>query len=476
MELTQAVSRAEGLTQEDAATVYNLVKTWKKHYRKNIQRDEYYLGHVRVKDLGISVQKSIARKLDPHVDWAAKCVDYWADRVQYDGISTTDEPTSQILGRIFSENDMKNLTHMVASSALKHSCAFFTVTQELDWQGQPHTVISGYPATAAAATWSAQKKRISSGMVIVETKKFGNTRKPTLINVFTDTHVIELALTDVGWVANYTEHSMQRVPMEFVAYHATLDNPFGRSRISRTVRNLVDDAQREMLNMSVAASFAAAPQKYLLGTNQETIEALSKSPFGAYIGSIFAATPNANGNAPQFGQLTQLSMQPHTEYMRQLAAQFSNATGVPTSSLGVISDANPTSADAIRANKEDAVVDIQHFVNRYKRTLASVATMVISCEENTSYFEAQNKTRDVMVSFANPAMPSIVSQSDAVVKQLSVLDWMKFSPVVLKELGYSDDQRVQLLSDMRKYQATQGQTQPILGEYQKVVQNENNPS
>lgn len=87
--LGMEISQADGLMPEDAAVVRTLVDTWSEHYQRNRLRDRYYRGHVRVKDLGISVQKELVRKLDPRVDWAAKCVDWWADRVQYEGVTLT---------------------------------------------------------------------------------------------------------------------------------------------------------------------------------------------------------------------------------------------------------------------------------------------------------------------------------------------------------------------------------------------------
>lgn len=47
-------------------------------------------------------------------------------------------------------------------------------------------------------------------------------------------------------------------------------------------------------------------------------------------------------------------------------------------------------------------------------------------------------------------MPSVVSQSDAMVKMISVLPWLAESDVALEELGFSDDQIQRLRSDRAK--------------------------
>lgn len=456
------VAGAEGLDPADAEVVASLVDTWHDRYPRNALRDRYYRGHVRVKDIGISVQKDVARKLDPRVDWAAKCVDWWADRVQYEGVTLTDaaDGAQEALDGILSGNAAKQLVHLTASASLRHGCAFLAVTLGDEGAGEQPVLISGYPATAASAAWSQERRRITAGMVVVATERprGGATRRPVLIDVLTDTDVITLSRASGRWVASYAPHSMGRCPMVCVAYHPTLDNPFGRSRITRSVMNYVDDAQRELLNMTVAAAFAAAPQKFLMNASKEALESIKASPFGAYIGSIFAATPARDGSTPQYGQLSQGSMQPHVDYMRSLAAQFSGSTGVPLSSLGVVSD-NPSSAEAIYASKEDAVVDIQHYVDGWKRAVREVCRMAWATRQDVGYQEAAGELGTISAHFRNPSMPSVVSQSDAMVKQISAIPWLADSDVALRELGYDDEQIAQLRGDRRRSQASS-----VLGE------------
>lgn len=452
MRITGAIAKARGLAPGDARIVGDLVAEWQDHYQRNRLRDAYYYGHVKVKDLGVSVSPTLMRKIDPHVDWAAKCVDWWGDRVQFDGVTADDARAGELLEQVFYENDAKNLMRKAVSVALRHSCSFLTVTEDADTHD---TVVSAYPATAASALWDEARKRIRAGLVVVESDKprGSSTRYPKAVNVFTEGALIELRRDGGGpWRAGYVRNGLGRVPMEPVVYHPTLERPFGRSRITRTVMALVDDAQREMANMTAAAAFAAAPQKYLLNTDKETARALAESPFAAYIGSLLVATQGRNGQSPQFGQLAQLSMQPHMDYMRSLAAQFSGATGVPLSSLGVVTD-NPSSAEAIYAGKEDAVVDIQAFVDGCKRSLANVALMVLANEEGATFKEVRDRHITVDVHFRKPDRPSVVSQSDAMVKQIGALPWLADSDIALREFGYDDEQVHQLRSDRRRSQA-----------------------
>lgn len=344
---------------------------------------------------------------------------------------------------------------MATSAALRHSFSLLEVTSGDPGQGEPDVAISGYPATAASAVWDDAKKRLSSALVIVATRRERGsaTRRPTLAHVMTDDALIVLAEgPSRRWEAEYRPHGMGRAPVVPLVYHPTLARPLGRSRITAKVRSCVDDALRELANMAVAAAFSAAPQKYLLGADKTTIDKLAETPFAAYIGSMFMATQGRSGNTPQYGQLSQMSMEPHAQYMRILAADFAGATGVPLSSMGVVTD-NPSSADTIRAAKEDAIVDIQAYVDGCKRSLVQVFRMALAAISGRSYAEQLRDGGSVSVEFANPAMPSIVSQPDAVTKQVQSFPWMADSDVPLRELGYSDEQVTQLRSDRIRYES-----------------------
>ena len=179
---------------------------------------------------------------------------------------------------------------------------------------------------------------------------------------------------------------------------------------NRAVMSITDSAVREALRTEVGAEFYTSPQKYILGSDEGLLD--GKDKWEAYIGNILAITRDEDGNSPQVGMFSQGSMQPHTEYMRSLAARFSGETSIPISELGVIHD-NPASAEAIYAAKE---------------------SLVCEAEEN-------------------PARPSLVSQADAITKVISALPWVAESEVALEEFGFNDNQIRRLRDDKRKAEA-----------------------
>lgn len=450
-QITEAAASAKQLKPEDAELVRKLVAIWRQKLTRNQLRDRYYLSHVKTKDLGVAIAPEMRGKIKARIDWPAKAVDYLAARSQFDGFTTSDSMRTQELMQIAQANHLKLLYRKAVISELKHCCAALTVTA-----GDNGPVISAYPMTACALMWDDALKEVKAGLVVAESKKApgSNVRKPTMYKLFTRDALVTIRCVGMGqvWIANYAYHSMGRPLIEPMAYRPTLERPFGRSRITRTVMSLTDDAQREKERSEIAAEFAAYPQKYLLGTDRTTIP--KDSRYAAYIGAILEVTKGEGDTVPTFGQLSQLSMQPHIDYMRSLAAQFSGATNVPLSALGVVSD-NPSSAEAIYAAKEDLVIDAQALNADNGRALVNIAMMALAIQDNSDFNTVRNSGVAIEARFKNPAMPSVVSQSDAMVKQISVLPWLAESDVALEELGYNEEQIQRLHADRARWQGMQ---------------------
>lgn len=439
-EIPKAIAGAAGLRPQDAGRVRSLMELYQRKLVRNVLRDRYYEMHAKPRDLGISVPPNL-RRLEQVVGWPAKAVDALANRSQFDGFVCPDEEVTAQLQDIVAANNLKRRYRKAVKSELKHSVSFLTVTARED--GSP--MIGAYPATAASALWSDALDRIECGLVVVDRDRTARGRsRPTWVNVFTDEAVIAIRFDGVEWRAEYIEHGMGRCLMEPMAHEATLERPFGTSRISRAVMNLTDDAMRASVRSEVSAEFFTSPQKYLLGGKENLI--LDESKWDAYIGKIFTVSADADGNAPQFGQLSQGSMQPHIDYMRNLAARFSGETDVPISELGVVSD-NPSSAEAIYAAKEPLVIDAQNLNADNGEALVNAATMALATANDTDFATEAARGLSIQPKFRNPAMPSIVSQADAITKMIGAMPWLGESDVALEEYGFTDDQIQRLRSD-----------------------------
>lgn len=440
--------QASGLTPEELDMLNEVLDVWQRTYARNRTRSLYYDAKNKLLDLGISIPPPLKR-ISTVVGWPEKAVDSLAERSCFDGFSFAGDADDDGLKALLAENDFANLYDQATEDELTHSCSFITVSK--GGPGEPDVIISAYSALNAAAIWDYRRKRIRCGIAVVDFKRRYPFAKPSQVNFYTDEHVIEMRLSGNGrWTSERKAHSQRRPLMEPLRYRPTLDRPFGRSRINRAVMAVTDSAVREALRSEVAAEFAAAPQKYLMGADDSIFE--NQTKWDAVIGSMLAVSRDEEGQVPNFGQLPQMSMQPHTEYMRSLAARFSGETSVPISSLGVIHD-NPASAEAIYAAKEDLVIKAGKLNRTNGASLRNVGMLVLAISRGVSISELTDDDKTITANFRNPAMPSIVSQSSAMVQQASAVPWLAETEVFLEELGYTEAQRDRMMKDKRKMQS-----------------------
>lgn len=449
MEIVEGISRADGLADEDRDTAVKLMQVWRQKTGRNLLREKYYLGHVRVRDLGIAMPQSLAQKIDPRIDWPRKAVHALADRSVLNGFTSDDEAVTEELRGIYTANSLDLLYRKNLICELKHCCGFWTVTD-----GGDGPVISAYPATSASAIWDDAQKAIKAGLVVAESKlsSDGYDRIPTVVNVFTEDSIIVLRNGGSGWTAEYRQHSMGRALMEPMAHGATLERPFGTSRITRAVMSITDDAIRQRARMEVASESATLPQMWLLGTDKRVTNDQNK--YSASMGAINEVTKDADGDAPTVWQSSQLQMAPLTEYFRALACQMSSVTDVPVSFFGVSND-NPSSSDAIAASLEPLVIDAKNLNAENGHALRNVAYMALAVLHGTDFATERDAGNNVNARFMSPAYPSVVSQSDAMLKQAQAFPKIAASDVALEMLGYTDEQMQRINSDARRSEARQ---------------------
>jgi len=417
----------------------DLFALWAAKLGRNRLRMRYYSGRNVLKDFGISIPPQLLN-VETVVGWPQKAVDTMAVRSRFDGFSAADAETQAMLDEITASSRLRVKYRQAVQSTLIHSCSFATV--EVGEDGEPRIDI--HSAETAAARWDDAKGRIAYGMTITGWLK----GRPALVNLYTDE--CRVTLWNEGgsfWRWEAQPYSMGRPTMEALVYRPTQRKPFGQSRITRAVMSITDSAVRESLRTEISAEFFTSPQKYLLGADKDAFE--NKTKWEAYIGNIFAVGRDANGDLPEFGQLTQGTMQPHTDYMRALAARFAGETNVPISQLGIIHD-QPASAEAIYAASEPLVIETEDFNDSARETLRNVALMALAAKLDVPLADLPPEATDFVADFRNPAMPSVVSQTDAMVKIASVVPGFAGTGVFFEQIGFPEDMRRKAMSEMER--------------------------
>lgn len=455
----------DGLTGDEQRALRELAGVYEYHQGRNAVKDKYYEGHVTLNDvnLGIALPGGL-RNMEVGCNWGQKAVDALADRSMLDGFVGAGQAADTV-AQLVAANRLLAEYGKACRDELKYGCVFATLSADRDLGCR----IRFHSPAASAALWSGEKERIDCGLAIIDTvpdEKYRDTWRPRVVNLYTDEAVFVLTCNGDAWHAERHPHQMGRPLMEPIIWNATSGKPFGRSRLKRAVRALIDDYIRIVANATIALEFDTTPQKYLLGVTDEQYDAIMSDKFKQYVGSLLASTSNPEtGENPEFGQLAQGSLQPHVDKMRMTATQFSAATGLTITDVGIINDANPTSSDAILAQSQTLVLMAQQLNTGNGDALRTIIQMAQAIVRDVPLSGLTDEERDVMPHFRNPAMPSVAVTADAAIKIASARREFASTDTFLEMIGFDQ-------ADIRRIRA---QEQRVRGQRLLVeVENGNN--
>jgi len=427
-----------GLTDYEIHAFQDLLRIYAAHSTKNAEKDKYYEGKISLSsvNLGIALPDGLSR-LEIGCSWGAKCVDVLAARSMFDGFVGMNGEDIEQLDALVVNNRLIAEYMKACRDELKYGATFATLSADPEIGCK----IRFHSPQTAAARWDGDKGRIAYGMAIIDTAPDNESTMiwtPSVINLHLDDEIIVFVRDELRWTFTRYEHKMGRPLMEPLIWNATSGKPFGRSRIKEPIRRLIQGYVRTIANATIGLEFATAPQKYLLGVTDEQYETLINQKFKQYVGSILAATTNPEtGEKPSFGQLPQGSIAPHVEMIRILATQFSAATGLTVTDTGVVSEANPTSSDAILAQSQTLVAMAEQLNTGNGDSLRTIALMALAIVNNTTIENLPDEQKAVVAHFKNPAMPSVAVTADAAIKIATARGGFAGTDTFLEMIGFS---------------------------------------
>lgn len=437
MILSLVPSEIIGFDINEADRLQGLIDLFNLHSGKNAEKNKYYEGKISLNDvnLGIALPDGL-KSLEIGCAWGAKTVDVLAARSMFDGFVGINGDEVISLDKIVVGNDLVAEYAKACRDELKYGCTFATLSRDQETGCK----IRFHSPNTAAAKWDGEKGRIDCGFAIIDSVPDNENTldwTPSLINYYTSDSVWVFDRRGSVWYAKRFANKMGRPLMEALIWNATSDKPFGRSRIKEPIRRLIDGYVRTIANATIGLEFATSPQKYLLGVTDEQYDVIINQKFKQYVGSILASTNNPEtGEKPTFGQLTQGSISPHVEMIRILATQFSAATGLTVTDTGVVSEANPTSADAVLAQSQTLIAMAEQLNISNGDALMTIALMATAIINDVSLDALTDEQRDVIAHFKNPSMPSVAASADAAIKIASAREGFASTDTFLEMIGF----------------------------------------
>lgn len=331
------------------------------------KRYNYYDMKVFVQDFGKTTPDDF-KYLNEVLGWCSTAVDAVADRIVFKNFK------NDLFGmnEIFEVNNQDVFVSDLILGSLISSCDFVYIYKGID--GFPKLeVIDGYNATGMI---DRTTMLLNEGYAVLE-RDVNN--KPIKEAYFTSTETIiyDKRYKEPLVVNNPTGYPLL-VP---IIYKPDAKRPFGHSRISRACMNIQQGAMRTLKRSEISAEYYSFPQKYVLGTDQES-ERLDR--FRASIAMMLEITKDDDGDKPTVGQFQQQSMEPFISQMKMFASLFAGESGLTVDDLGFVSD-NPSSQEAIKASHERLRLITRKAQSCFSVGLKNVGFLACCLRDNKSY-------------------------------------------------------------------------------------------
>lgn len=446
--------RIANVTDDERAMIREVMSKWHSHLGKNAKRSLYYDTEQTFKDLGIALPPQL-RHAKAVLGWAMQAVRKPAMRTQFEGLRLPGSDDPFELNEVLARNAFALEFGQSVVSAYTHGVSFVTVAK--GGEGETPVQIQGHSAESAAAAWDRRSRRIKAAVTVSEVSD----NRPTEFVAYLP-HVVLWCTyrAGSGWSAERIPNPTGRALVVPVLNDPQLRRPFGRSRLTNAVMELNDMAVRAYVRMEGNAEFYSSPQIALLGVDEAAFGGgiPESQKFKLAMDRLLALTKDSDGDRPTLQQLSQASMQPHSDMLRTIAAAFSAETAIPVSSLGVIHD-QPASAEAIRAAEHDLLIDATyHNKHVHASAVRDIASLAVMVRDDLTAPPAD--VWRVSARFADPEFRSMSAQADAVQKLAGSMDSIAKWDVLLESAF--DETQVERIKAQAVSEVPEGASGPIV--------------
>lgn len=444
-------------TEQDTLT--SLLVQWDSKKLANYERSSRYDGKNATQQLGGQLTPPALRNLGLVLGWPAIAVDTLNRRCTLEGF--TDQLDLGV-DDVFRENWLPTESGQADVSSLIHGTAFLVNTLGDTTAGEPEALITSRDALTGTGLWSGRSRRLESFLSLNEFNQDGS---PIDMVMYLPNLIITMHKMTGGWSVDKRPHPYG-VPAEPLTYRARLGRPFGYSRISRAVASIHNQALRTMLRSEVTAELYQLPQRVLLGGDESSFMDAKGNitpQWQAVMGAIWVAPSDEDGNRPDIKQLPGAPTTPYLEQLRMQAQLFAGETLVPVGTLGLIGDANPTSADAYMASYGDLIAEAEATTDGWSPAWQRSMIRALAMREGLSEVP-EEWWAAVTPQWRNPAFLSRAAVADAGTKQLASVPWLADTEVGLELLGLTPDQIKRALNERRRAEGRQSRQRLLMSQ------------
>lgn len=307
---------------------------------------------------------------------------------------------------------------------------------------------------------------------------------PRQVAVLTDPGTRRIVAALKRWETTTTTEAVLYGPDEITRYRAdapgatttgyrvveTIDNPLGATPVVRLrngdllldqgvseiddLKPLVDGLNKTLADMMVSSEYAGRPRRWATGIEPEERPVLNDDGTpkvdedGEPVTEAVSPFPEANRMMvteevqARIGQLPSADLGGYEKAVKVLLGQIMAVSALPAHYVGVLADANPASADALRAAEASLTARAEARQSTMGRAWEDVARLMVAVREGTDPAAV-----DVRVRWADAATRSVAQEADAVVKLYTA--GLLPASVALARLGYDADEIAEIRTARR---------------------------
>lgn len=369
------------LTDAAIALANKLLLDLASHENSVQDKYEYYDADNDIRDYGISTPAKMVH-LRPGIGWASRAINTLSDRVVFEGFVNDKSGINDYMETINGLRVVNNTKH----DTYIGGCAFVAVSD--DYETNKKILV---PFTAMEATGCVDQTTglLEHGLAVTrwakpqpKNKVKGKRFAPADYMVFTPVYTalfINRELTEI--VPNPTGRTL----LHPLTRRASAAKPLGKSRISNTVRRIIQEVGRLKRREEIAEEFYSLPQRYINGLAEG---AKKDSALDSAIGKVWAITKDDDGDKPEIGQLAQMSIDQFETAKKDKARDFCAETGLTLRNLGY-ETANPSSAESLIAMSDDLLLEATSSQEEMGRQIKEIAiTLRLALDDNDEIPEA----------------------------------------------------------------------------------------
>jgi hypothetical protein len=427
-----------GLTEDEGILVNSLVEQLAAKYRRNLMRSALYDGKNAIRQVGTVIPPQY-ENIGLALGWPAKGVDGLGRRCNLEAMSWTGGDLDSLgFQELADSNFLFSEIAAGRTDSLMHAVSFLITTRGDESEGEPAAIVSAKDALNATGEWNVRRRQLDNLLSVTERTD----GKITGFVLYLDGETISCEYEGSWKVTNRSEHPWG-VPVDPLIYKPRSSRRMGRSRISRPVISHTRSALRALMRLEGHMDIYAIPKLFLLGADESIFknpDGSAKAAWQMIFGRSFGIPDDEEAQNPRADvkQFSAESPEPHLAQLNALAKLMARETDLPDSDFALTDMANPTSADAYNASRENLIAEAEGAMDDWSIPIRRTVARALAIQNGVS--EVPKEWRSIEPKWRSPIHTSRAAAADAGAKQVSVVPWLADTEIGLELLGLDKQQ------------------------------------